>query len=1618
MANEDLNFNVVLNADTSKLDASVNKAFDAIDERIVKFHESFTDETGNQFFPNIDKQFLDTLESVQAAHRSAPSWMQSSGMDKFYMRDMAQLAKATNALVSNMTKMTQTVGKGTESYAKTYNSMLSSAMRVDNLLASLKHYEALEKQIGSLGIFDKGKNFDQLTTFASKALDLDYKLKNRTIEEKDLAKIISGSSVFRSGITTLNGGKAFSDKTYESIASELAPFVGGRYYVRPTNEREAVVNGKYKTIPGRTFNTDDIDEAFQEIVAARGINKRINTNIKPGLDKKYLDAYYAISNLAANGNATALNLGREARLFAPIYGKVGSYSDPTKNNLRYFGGLFAREFHDIKRGSVQYPKEFLESTVEGSKRYAEVLEIQRALSSIAGEQFSTDKKLRDEVYSQNQDLIPVLRTIEQKSGRQKNKVVPITEPGRMEMFAVPRTTFDNSGRLIYIDPTDKDNKGGYKLNTGYRKFAYDTRPEDRSLALNYSQLARDFGIRETGINGSYGFGRNEKGEFIIPQKAPIVAVRADDILERDESGFLRPRKEAINTQKAKWLAEAVNSSTKFGEAGNESDYVFAGVSGSHVLFGLKDIADKRNAAREAQGLLPLYGPDAASLFIGSDNSKTFKAISNTKRRNTEVVSRALLGYGSDRVGTLDMESLHTVAELLSGKKLSDIDATAVIDGAGIAIPRATSSSFQMRGAGEHYKGVFSSLDLLGFLLRSVVPDSDEIAAYKKRETGANILANLAKNGNQLFSVDQQGKLNGVFMPSLAFKNLGDTDSGKRRQRDILNKLIKGEYSDEEVADIRRRYMTNIFDQASRSNPDGYSLYMTGGMIKGNDNDRQMPVDRYSKLFSPEELKIAQQEGRVKKGIVNLNTGEIEKKIQAELESNGGIYVERTTNQFQSDKDYIPLTVARAMNLGEDVFRESAANYQERRAQLNDRSYILSHGLGNAKFDRKLLEDPSYLDTDEARRIIQTELNALDANEASRKLLISGVNTSLLAQPLAGSWLKDFLSLSGIDPTQKNNEFAQFYRLGENIIFAPARKEGRLVGTRNPSTPGSAIPLENIANVDLNRSAETIGLDMQQAAVSPSVIYKMNTGDFDGDTIALYGGFSDAAYDSLTKYNEKLDNVRQKYQAAQARLIEGFSKTQPTSKQDQEKIKDLGSAVVNGFYNHEKAQQLMGTYSSIIQKAFEYGGNTDEAMAVINAGAEYYDLATSQMMNEGLEVAMPEFLNQYNMQKRLFDRFTREVGEELNGGEPNFKGIFSHGLKSIKSPQTLAETRFAGIARKNGFGTNFLEEDVRNWVNRHYGDESQEVLEAAQFMGDVLSGQISGSKLYDSSEVTKRLQEYADKIISNLPPESTSLEDRTLRSRRAGYATEITKLIDDINKNKDQYMFLDTLKLKAQDTSDPLHDTYLDIINNQASGADAAVNDAIASRLVEEQQRQSAMKQVQKEVMESNNLSEAMRLIRQPNHASYSFTAAESYIPKAELNRLKNVRKLNISTGEEIAGPQEYAVPDTFGNTAYQRSRETEELVGSDYFPSTFAKAFGTLMHEAFENINKKMSGSGSTYVADTYKEELTGLVKGSIERTPELNAAFEKLEKDTGISFATLQGLISNGFNLIMYIIL
>ena len=87
------------------------------------------------------------------------------------------------------------------------------------------------------------------------------------------------------------------------------------------------------------------------------------------------------------------------------------------------------------------------------------------------------------------------------------------------------------------------------------------------------------------------------------------------------------------------------------------------------------------------------------------------------------------------------------------------------------------------------------------------------------------------------------------------------------------------------------------------------------------------------------------------------------------------------------------------------------------------------------------------------------------------------------------------------------------------------------------------------------------------------------------------------------------------------------------------------------------------------------------------------------------------------------------------------------------------------------------------------------------------------------------------------------------------------------------------------------------------------------------------------------------------------------------------------------------------------------MVGSDYFPSTFAKAFGTLMHEAFENINKKMSGSGSAYVADTYKEELTELVKGSIERTPELNAAFEKLEKDTGISFATLQGLIGNGFN-------
>lgn len=455
--------------------------------------------------------------------------------------------------------------------------------------------------------------------------------------------------------------------------------------------------------------------------------------------------------------------------------------------------------------------------------------------------------------------------------------------------------------------------------------------------------------------------------------------------------------------------------------------------------------------------------------------------------------------------------------------------------------------------------------------------------------------------------------------------------------------------------------------------------------------------------------------------------------------------------------------------------------------------IRGYGAGisdnNAEIARKR-EELEKLGTDpaqkEARKALEKEIEQLQNND------LSWMYRSKLQDQ---DYLKERFGFTDEDLAKVTTDGKIDI---EKIMFSSGAKNIWTMAGRTPSalnTFSRMLNLESRAVRDDNgnKIRSVVGASLaglrgggngQVAMMAPEAIYRMNTGDFDGDTVWMYAHATEEMFKEMEKYN--------KYAAFDPNNPEDVKAQQEIETLIQEQMKELqerkaagtfGERVSEELYNYFSSQGEMGKSSALMRNALDlYKLNTDEGrkkfLHAYNLGSRYYDMATSEGQKMGWT---GDYMHDYGraayMASRQFSRFEKQVGDyALSNGEGEIgPSIFKNRLVSLNNLMGLADVVGAAQMRqRNGVDMGFGDM-VNDWVDAAYGIGSEgynKVLyDFAAEWAHILTGQRDMSYLASNEE----LSNFFENSIKLLNEERARLGENNQSAEKKRLDTEVANL---------------------------------------------------------------------------------------------------------------------------------------------------------------------------------------------------------------------------------------------------
>ena len=442
-------------------------------------------------------------------------------------------------------------------------------------------------------------------------------------------------------------------------------------------------------------------------------------------------------------------------------------------------------------------------------------------------------------------------------------------------------------------------------------------------------------------------------------------------------------------------------------------------------------------------------------------------------------------------------------------------------------------------------------------------------------------------------------------------------------------------------------------------------------------------------------------------------------------------------------------------------------------------------------------DPKWNESDEAKRMIASEVKALrEQRYDERKLLVERDAYMALAGPMPGTFLERLFQSYGLTPSEDSPVAALFSqympnylkedivkrigtveRYGRQILnpmkymFARGFDEESGIGGRTPAAPGTFEELFNLAfNGNLSTKGDNpflnamkqIGIhERSMSFLNPAGIYRMNTGDFDGDTMWLYSTMlageenQQEVKDNLKSMNDAMDAARERYAKAIQKVVNKKAPKEVINKRFGQNavLNNKGQTIVGSIEKAQDAQSVMGLMTAGIRNiiANEDLSDPDVASAMLEL-VRLYDEGTSSVLNRGETVEIKnEKAKNASMAARTIGRLMQQIGQEEASGKNNIiDNLFKYRGTSSNNMLGMSNLAMFSIGRQlarrgSGATSDFgLRESLKDLVDRHYNPNTA-AYDAAMMQAGFLADTETGFKFWSEKEYEDAITEHKRKI---------------------------------------------------------------------------------------------------------------------------------------------------------------------------------------------------------------------------------------------------------------------------------
>ena len=1379
-------YDVILNTSFEVNEANVDKLGRTMMDLSSKFNPL---QLNDEQKAELQKYGIDNISKIFSKNDSTGIYEFSDSIKQLgtsvfpsVIREVQSLGRA----VTDITKTTRQYAQGEKAdtrYATAYRTAISAGSRLGKM-ADIKLNGSNETALFGDIIKLTARRYEQLS-----------KSENTALLRETWAKNLSKDTLLQKqvGMLAQRRNMQFSDEAdIGSLISKAVYGLGSRSKIREPYAMHAPLYESAETInhPNDIFR----HKALIDLYERQG--KRTAEPIEKFKNEQQLaysgDIYRRIRRLQQGGNMLAQELAVESglarfrhmtdaekRLTGHDSGMVLGWNDaPKREQIQYFLARALETGHRIRTGQAIFERD-ADLNFNINKSMQDVLEISNAFAKVAqgknGEEFV--KRFITPAGIELGANLP-------KSGSFssiKHMTDIINTVGRVPTYAVPYTTLREgvNGEMEFIPRETKEEMQKVVRRTGHLK----TNAKDKGVMLQNSQLTYLAGL-DPRTSGSFGKGYDAEGKSIFDEHPPIISMPVSEIWAKDEEGYLKQGKDKVLTRQGEHLVRAINNGARYN--GGEYSYVYS--NGDAAIFMDKAIQDKIIKSNKEKGIdnpFEGYDPTIPGLVVSGNLAKTNKMATSAKRIGTQArrLADIVPGVNFDKLeyGTISLGAQKEINEMLGTPALAE----RLIDGAGLIDPSFAPFSFQARGLGEGLKGVFGNYDWKDFLRKTVVATPE------------------ARNNPFIrFSRTAGGKeeLSSFYMPTVAFSHIE-----KKDEREAIVRAINEdtEYKGMKRAELLNEYFEDVMSGNIGALIESEMLKTPAQMtvkkkedyenfLRNNVKTTEKGKSRYLTAKEASD-RLAQKQARdmiykdKDTGVeyVRLNREETDANIRASLAASGGLYAVKSDEDFNTNKRFVGKQLAEAIGFNSSMREQSARMFAERLQEMETDEYWINKEQFSQRADlrsrfEQAEDKAAFVKGDkQALQYIQSQKDALRAKSLTHYMLPRDSDTKV-AFPLIGSLFENAIkntgasinensSLSWMYSSMLSNEdyLKNRFKLTdesldmiktngkidlEKIMFSDAAKGVWSIVGRTPSALNTFTTMLNLASLGAS-TKDLRGGGGNVALMGMDAIYRMNTGDFDGDTVWTYALASAMSKQSLNKSSrEMVDNLNKYNELAQIddatqKEIDDLIAQQMEELKGKQIPESRGEREVERLYSYMSGQGEMGKASALMRNALDLynlsdPGDRQKFMRAYNLGSAYYDKSTSEGQTMGWVGDYSQSIGKAAyMASRQFSRFQKMVAENSlvpeEERETSQPSIFKHRLKSLNNLQDVADSVSAGIVRQGSYGSDLgFGASVDDWLKTTYGTGSKgynaTLFKVASDYGKILKGQYDLSYLTSTS----------------------------------------------------------------------------------------------------------------------------------------------------------------------------------------------------------------------------------------------------------------------------------------------